>query len=81
MIRRESNHHERVDTILPQVFFKVGSNKSAVHLLAVDGFAGLRRGHSLNRIAGRIWKQETAGLCRIVNNVSDRPPAGSPSSE
>ena len=81
MVRRESNDHKRVDAILVQVFFKIGSNKSTVHVFAIDRFASFRQCNSLNGIAGTIWTQETVGLCRIVNNVSDRSPTGSPSCE
>jgi hypothetical protein len=81
MVRRESDDHERVDAILAQVFFEVGSNKSAVHVFAVDRFGSFRQCNCLNFIAGTIWTQETVGLCRIVNNVPDRSPARSPSCE
>lgn len=81
MVSRESNDHERVDAILEQVFFKAGSNKSAVHMLAVERFVSFRQCNGLNRVAGRIWTQQTIGLRRIVSDVSDRSPGRSPSCE
>lgn len=81
MVRREPNDHERVNAILTKVFFKVRSNKSTVHVLTVNGFSSIGQGNRLNRMARHLWTQETVGLRRIMNDVSDRAPAASPGRE
>ena len=52
VVRREPNQDERVDSIVAQIFFKARSNKSAVHMLAIDGLCGFGSRNRLNRIPG-----------------------------
>jgi hypothetical protein len=62
MIRGESNDDDCVDPVMAQVAFQLGSDKSAVHVFAVDGFASLGSRNRLNGIAGRLRAKQTVGF-------------------
>jgi len=81
VIRCEADDDERVDTVSTQIVLETRSDESTIHFLAIDGLGVSGRCSRLNRIAGRIWAQKTLRLYRIVDNVPDRSPAVSPSSE
>jgi hypothetical protein len=81
VIRGETNEDERVNAVVTQILFKIRSNETAVHMLAVDGLGRLRRRRGLNRVSGRLRSKQTIGFDRVVNDVPNRPAAVSPCCE